>query len=171
MMVCERIAHSWSVLCPSFFSFYIARASPLHIHSPPTSRMLLFVFFQPACARAFVFSVFFFSLLSRNWVFVQALRLVFYATRPYGRTRRREKFAIFVAYGARKNAMGREKTEYLHNYIFRSSPVMSEKKRSDKELRRRERKRARREKHRWDSRTRIVKRDRWANKLCNMSEI
>ena len=64
--VCECTAYSWSVLCPSFFPFYVARASSLHIHAlPPVVRCYShFFFYSHAFAHLFFpFSFLSFSLL------------------------------------------------------------------------------------------------------------
>jgi hypothetical protein len=70
---------------------------------PPTSSALLFAFFfLLACVRTFVFSFFFSLVFSLVRVYVRALRLVFFAMRPYGRTRRREKSVIIIVFRVRK---------------------------------------------------------------------
>jgi hypothetical protein len=86
-----------------FFPFYVARAPSLHIHSlPPVVRCYSHFFFLLACVRTFVFSFFFSLVFSLVRVYVRALRLVFFAMRPYGRTRRREKSVIIIVFRVRK---------------------------------------------------------------------
>ncbi len=92
MIVCKRTAHSWSVLCPSFFPSTLPARRFTHTLPPTSSAMLFAFFFLFACVRAFVFS-FFFSLFF-SLVYMRALRLVFFAMRPYSRTRRRESLPL-----------------------------------------------------------------------------
>ncbi len=67
MIVCKRTAHSWSVLCPSFFPSTLPARRFTHT-LPPTSSALLFAFFFFFYSHAFVhlfspFSFLSFSLL------------------------------------------------------------------------------------------------------------
>jgi hypothetical protein len=101
MIVCKRTAHSWSVLCPSFFPLlHCPRVASTTYTLPPTSSALLFAFFfLLACVRAFVFSFHF--LFSRICAST-------FAVRPYGRTRRREKSVVFRVRKRQKKKKRRE---------------------------------------------------------------
>ncbi len=100
IIVCKRTAHSWSVLCPSFFPLLRCPRIVFTHTLPPISSALLFAFLFFSYSHAFVhlFSPSFLSLFSSR-AYMRALdRLVFFAMRPYSRTRRREKSVILVVF-------------------------------------------------------------------------